>query len=182
MTAQSTPQRVEWAPMRRRILSSASLLSLLLCLATAVLWVRSYWFGDIWELSRLIRQNHPASGEDEYRYLRIAVVGGYCATEYGQQSAVHGFKVKPLFHVGGPLPPGATSHASDQIGGIESPPFSLATPTLLFAILPGLWVVLRKRDRNRNHACCRKCGYNLTGNTSGVCPECGTAVAGNAGA
>lgn len=23
---------------------------------------------------------------------------------------------------------------------------------------------------------CRKCGYNLTGNTSGVCPECGTPV------
>lgn len=21
---------------------------------------------------------------------------------------------------------------------------------------------------------CHKCGYNLTGNTSGVCPECGT--------
>ena len=25
-----------------------------------------------------------------------------------------------------------------------------------------------------NH--CRRCGYNLTGNTSGVCPECGTQV------
>lgn len=23
---------------------------------------------------------------------------------------------------------------------------------------------------------CQKCGYNLRGNTSGVCPECGTAV------
>ncbi len=23
---------------------------------------------------------------------------------------------------------------------------------------------------------CRNCGYNLTGNTSGVCPECGTAL------
>ena len=25
---------------------------------------------------------------------------------------------------------------------------------------------------------CRNCGYNLTGNTSGVCPECGTRIAG----
>ncbi len=24
---------------------------------------------------------------------------------------------------------------------------------------------------------CQKCGYNLTGNVSGRCPECGTAVA-----
>jgi hypothetical protein len=23
---------------------------------------------------------------------------------------------------------------------------------------------------------CKKCGYNLTGNVSGVCPECGTAI------
>ena len=23
---------------------------------------------------------------------------------------------------------------------------------------------------------CRRCGYNLTGNTSGICPECGTAI------
>jgi len=39
-------------------------------------------------------------------------------------------------------------------------------------------VVLWWRDRRRippGH--CRKCGYNLTGNVSGVCPECGTAVA-----
>jgi len=24
--------------------------------------------------------------------------------------------------------------------------------------------------------CCRDCGYDLTGNVSGVCPECGTAI------
>lgn len=26
------------------------------------------------------------------------------------------------------------------------------------------------------HGHCRKCGYNLTGNTSGICPECGEHV------
>ena len=38
------------------------------------------------------------------------------------------------------------------------------------------------RDRRRippGH--CRKCGYNLTGNVSGVCPECGEKVDGQAG-
>jgi hypothetical protein len=29
----------------------------------------------------------------------------------------------------------------------------------------------------RKHGQCLGCGYSLTGNTSGVCPECGTAVA-----
>lgn len=34
------------------------------------------------------------------------------------------------------------------------------------------------RQRNRFDGRCLHCHYNLTGNTSGVCPECGTAVAG----
>ena len=40
-----------------------------------------------------------------------------------------------------------------------------------FAIL--LWP---KNEIPANH--CLECGYNLEGNTSGVCPECGTKVAG----
>ncbi len=47
----------------------------------------------------------------------------------------------------------------------------LYIPFLIFAIPTGyLWW----RDRRRippGH--CQKCGYNLTGNVSGVCPECG---------
>ena len=29
------------------------------------------------------------------------------------------------------------------------------------------------RDRRYPRQCCQKCGYNLTGNVSGRCPECG---------
>ena len=28
----------------------------------------------------------------------------------------------------------------------------------------------------RSPFCCKSCGYNLTGNQSGVCPECGTPI------
>ena len=35
------------------------------------------------------------------------------------------------------------------------------------------WIGWR-RTRHRPHGSCRTCGYNLTGNTSGICPECGT--------
>ncbi len=31
-----------------------------------------------------------------------------------------------------------------------------------------------RRWHRRRHNCCVRCGYNLTGNISGVCPECGT--------
>lgn len=48
----------------------------------------------------------------------------------------------------------------------------VAPPTLLL-----IW--LDRRHRYGPHQCPR-CGYDLTGNTSGRCPECGTAVASRA--
>jgi len=42
-------------------------------------------------------------------------------------------------------------------------------------VLPTIRGVRRIRWRRRRVAgLCRQCGYNLTGNTSGVCPECGS--------
>ena len=44
-----------------------------------------------------------------------------------------------------------------------------------FAVLPLTWFVLRHHGRRgAAGVVCVKCAYNLTGNTSGVCPECGT--------
>ena len=34
----------------------------------------------------------------------------------------------------------------------------------------------RRRCYRREHSLCVTCGYDLTGNVSGVCPECGTKV------
>lgn len=50
-------------------------------------------------------------------------------------------------------------------------------PAFLFGILPAGSVISSLLGRLRRHRCglCMKCGYNLTGNTTGVCPECGTA-------
>jgi hypothetical protein len=53
---------------------------------------------------------------------------------------------------------------------------------ILFAILPALWLISRYREYRRlksyeSHDHCLACGYNLTGNVSGVCPECGTKIA-----
>jgi hypothetical protein len=46
-------------------------------------------------------------------------------------------------------------------------------PFLLVAIPTGF---LFWRDRRIPCGHCQKCGYNLTGNTSGVCPECGEQI------
>jgi len=46
-----------------------------------------------------------------------------------------------------------------------------------FGVLPGIWAVgWVKRKRRRRAGECVGCGYDLTGNVSGVCPECGSAI------
>lgn len=47
-------------------------------------------------------------------------------------------------------------------------------PILSFALGP-FRTALRKRRRANRHrrGNCESCGYNLTGNTTGICPECG---------
>jgi hypothetical protein len=48
---------------------------------------------------------------------------------------------------------------------------------LLFSLAPVLTLYRGYRRYRREGAkCCLKCGYNLTGNVSGVCPECGAEV------
>jgi len=59
-----------------------------------------------------------------------------------------------------------------------------ASPTSLFIIagvfglFPALTFLRGPLHRRRRRRCglCVKCGYNLTGNTTGVCPECGTKI------
>ncbi|HXE54709.1 MAG TPA: hypothetical protein VN541_16930 [Tepidisphaeraceae bacterium] len=48
---------------------------------------------------------------------------------------------------------------------------------LLSAFIPAWWTLRRVRSSLKiGHGGCAVCGYNLTGNTSGTCPECGTAI------
>ena len=42
--------------------------------------------------------------------------------------------------------------------------------------LPTMFLIVRDRRRRFGRGHCRKCGYDLTGNVSGVCPECGKRV------
>jgi hypothetical protein len=46
---------------------------------------------------------------------------------------------------------------------------------LVLTLLPTAYLIWRDRRRIPPH-CCQHCGYNLTGNVSGTCPECGEAV------
>ena len=61
------------------------------------------------------------------------------------------------------------THGPDWVlSGIELPLWLL----LLLTAIPTAWLWHRDRRRIRP-GCCLRCGYDLTGNTSGVCSECG---------
>ncbi|MGQ9649774.1 MAG: hypothetical protein ACUVXJ_06675 [Phycisphaerae bacterium] len=47
----------------------------------------------------------------------------------------------------------------------------LATPLVIFGLLNRWYAPVRIPPGH-----CQKCGYNLTGNVSGVCPECGEKI------
>ena len=49
---------------------------------------------------------------------------------------------------------------------------------LLSAVLPSIWLIKWwKKRRLAMVGCCPACGYDLTGNETGVCPECGASTA-----
>lgn len=56
--------------------------------------------------------------------------------------------------------------------------FLVWPPAIAFAIYPVLAFIRGplRRYRRRRRGLCVRCGYNLTGNVSGICPECGTRI------
>ena len=161
---------------------------LLLGIGTVVLWVRSYFAADGIAWTRY-RQTEPWRGDgtipqDIYRSVILVSSRGSVAIEFCQMTQDEGdhheFDEPPHHFTVAPyeLRPSGTSHllpvfrqrpsgGSDLTGaGISWPPVCL-----LSLSLPSLYCIRRRRPYPGH---CRRCNYNLTGNTSGVCPECGT--------
>ena len=61
---------------------------------------------------------------------------------------------------------------------VREPTSPLWLPLVLFATYPTIALIRGpvRRYRRRRRGLCIRCGYNLTGNISGVCPECGTEI------
>ena len=72
---------------------------------------------------------------------------------------------------------GYSSSSSSGVTSEEVRSFSLILPGL-GALGVGLYIVARTP---RGREVCRQCGYSLRGNTTGVCPECGTKTRASAG-
>ncbi len=177
--------------VRRYILNALTVLSLLLCVATAALWVRSYRVLDSYQSFR------PADG----RLIALALLRGGLQIAHGD-----GFpRDHPLANAGwesiemgdfmlGPpdknwqlLFGGVTSIDQRLLGfrylsgyllagrfwSIQIPLWSICTLLLLSPMLR-MRSSCQKWQR-REHRLCLRCGYDLRA-TPDRCPECGTPV------
>jgi hypothetical protein len=144
--------------MLRRVLTIASVLSLLLCLATALMWVRSHYVYDDHVFSHAIVYSDG---------------GGIGYQSWPENS---GYKVVP-FAVGKRV-----THAVIYPQPATTPPTIIQARysqlMILFGCLPvaSMLMLIHAYQVRHRRGHCRNCGYNLTGNTSGVCPECGTTL------
>lgn len=155
--------------MKRWIFNIVAGLSLLLCIAAAMVWSRSYSVGDLWQWS------DPGAG----RLLSLWTIPGTICVRWRPLSTPFpaGYRhiTREKMSWGSP-PPAFRFYGKDATAMVAG---WLATSIL--AVLPACWfgvLLLRlvRNSRRSNAPVCLNCGYNLTGNVSGVCPECGMAI------
>jgi hypothetical protein len=188
----------------RRLLQPLTAVPLLLCGAVCVLWGLSYRRPDTlhreWnDSSRLVyREDYVVSADGlvwVQRHWRSDppldyVISFHRACQRRRSERPwHGWQHLSGFSLETPLPRNGWERAGfySQRSGRQSPPsvrdyhliavpyWAIAAGSLTpLAVRPVArsWRPLRRRRRGN---VCRGCGYDLTGNVSGVCPECGRA-------
>lgn len=149
--------------MRWRLFTLLAGLSLAACVAAGVLWARSMQFpanragGDVLNFSMKDPRWWVISRQGQVTLCR--------------QDGRDWGKKFPGF-----------DRAGFKYGGLRGPNgslYNLAVPhwfvVALLGVTPVTWAAAAwRRRRLRRPGVCRSCGYDLRGNVSGVCPECGS--------
>ena len=177
--------------MRRRLFALASAVSLLLCLASVVQWVRSRTSDCGFDLEAYkdgaLTDDWKATSETylwltyEHRREEFDRKGTAKHYKLSWSSARHIESPSARWNeeptsVWGRLGFAYERTANDRYVGwfVHLPFWAAVVPTSVLPVL--LAFVVIRRTRRGLAGLCPTCGYSLTGNTSGVCPECGTPV------
>jgi hypothetical protein len=176
--------------MSRRLLNLLTVLSLLMCVAAAAMWVRSYRVRDVW-----IAFSYPGT---PFTFTARSVVSDRGAFSVWRCRSDNAMRVVPsdletwsrLFGVywkghhpfshndeNWGFPHFGFAWNRDMFSGVVER-WEVSVPywavVLLFAFLPLQAVAARVRDRRRlRGGLCAACGYDLRA-TPDRCPECGT--------
>jgi hypothetical protein len=176
--------------MIRRAFSILSALSLVLCLATCILWVRGYWIEDGYSARCHLHYISLASYCGEIGCEFGAVYGGGPQDLY-TPTWVAGYRSLPV----GRVPQSEYIHVVEAQGSFNNLPHyhdmlgfrwhprtdrnweyrerGIAVPAWSLVVLTGLLPVIRAwRPRRFRFGFCLSCGYDLRA-TPDRCPECG---------
>ena len=156
--------------MRRRLFNFAAAMWLL-CAATMVTWVWS----QVAEC--LVWYAYPDGGTEKFGWYEGSLYYHTTNARYKQPGWHWMMRTVSDLDPNGVVPGyagyGFFHRFRNNTIAIRVP---LYVPLLCFGTIA---VYLTLRRRPRKPGTCHACGYNLTGNTSGVCPECGTAIPAN---
>lgn len=188
--------------MRRRLFTLCCALSLLCCVATCALWVRSlghfervdvryarwpradvlhnYYLGFSWYSNTLrlevVSQSFAPSPADALADRQVRLL-----RQQDPPGVRWAFLGEDVTRVMNGYPPGfAAGHRPYGTAGMAGDRRNLAVrpwlPALLAAVLPALWTArLIKSRRARRRGFCPACGYDLRASPQ-RCPECGKPV------
>jgi hypothetical protein len=163
--------------MARPPFTLLSALSLMLCAATAVLWVRSLSRTDAFAHTRG-RITYEVASRAGVACIAIArrtgrdidrmpVAGELLLPDVRGRWTSHG-TVRCVTAL-------QDGHPDDQRTTIQYFAASYAVLLTAAGATPLLWLALRIRGPRNRRGKCRRCGYNLRA-TPGRCPECGAAA------
>ena len=172
--------------MKRRLLTAISLFSLVLCLATVVLWVRSYFSSE-----RFLAQTRWYSAAVTPSLGRVEISVCYETSPFYIRHGIDGDADSMIvfwYHRGGGRPATAVGWRYQPVMGFgygrirsaDYPPGGIVFPfwaaTLTTSMLPVLRLTGWLRTRYRlARGRCAGCGYDLRASTD-RCPECGAPV------
>ena len=150
----------------RHVIDSLTALSLLLCMGTAALWLRSYWIEDHLSLSGGLNQTASNRGVLKLDLNNRMPITGPLSWDKRRPSDAwerDGGRFGFLYYRG----------TGSQTGRhlFELPHWFVM---LIFSFLP-LWQFMHRRPVPPLPGTCIKCGYDLRA-TPDRCPECGTVV------
>jgi hypothetical protein len=158
----------------RLLFTIASALSLLLCVATLMLWVRDY---------RAIEGFHHSDGGIEYRATTIS--SGQFRYERELLNPNGGWEIDPVdgyYRAPGVKQTTATNlvgfgtwNSFQRKTGARTKGFVVSCWAIVIVsgLLPAWWILSRPRKRPKG--VCHFCGYDLRASKD-RCPECGTPI------
>ncbi len=168
--------------IRRYIFNMLTVVSLLMMVATVGLWVDSFWYrpsiGYVTEADHIYNVSIDGAGVIVFSFADLTPIDPRFVPPQGWlvDHDYVGFDPnheKFSYYGRFDFRWDSLDFLEARFSGLTLPLWFLA---LIFAVLPTIWLFKWNKRRKLGPNACPSCGYDLTGNETGLCPECGVTI------